>query len=99
LRLDAWLSNTSKIKINSSSIVKDIRISSRKQIETSNGGTLKLEDSRTMSEGTVGIGYSNRVEVQDADAMIRDGGRVIVGTKPVFDRLLEISKTAFRHSD
>jgi len=124
-----------------------------------NGAPLDLDDPRKLSDGTVGIGYSNRVddqgiirlvtalvgegsmfyrnasgalslayvaagrllgyaeehmnawdclagqlivaeaggvvEAQDADAMIRDGGRVVVGTPPVFDRLLEISKAAF----
>ena len=35
------------------------------------------------------------VETQDADAMIADGGRVVVGTPAVFDRLLAISKEAF----
>ncbi len=35
------------------------------------------------------------VEDQDADAMIADGGRVIVGAPAVFDRLLEISEDAF----
>ncbi|MEE4189838.1 MAG: inositol monophosphatase family protein [Roseobacter sp.] len=128
-----------------------------------NGAPLTLEDSRKISDGTVGIGYSNRVddqgivrlvsalvaegsmfyrnasgalslayvaagrllgyaeehmnawdclagqlivaeaggrvETQDADAMIRDGGRVVVGTTEVFDRLLEISQTAFGHKD
>ncbi|MFL4468464.1 inositol monophosphatase [Tateyamaria armeniaca] len=127
-----------------------------------NGVPLVLDDPREMSQGTVGVGYSNRVddqgiirlvsavvgegsmfyrnasgalslayvaagrllgyteehmnawdclagqlivaeaggmvEPQDADAMIRDGGRVVVGTPVVFDRLLEISKTAFDHS-
>ncbi|CUH41553.1 inositol monophosphatase family protein [Ruegeria atlantica] len=128
-----------------------------------NGAPLKLEDSRKMSEGTVGVGYSNRVdgqgivrlvtalvdegsmfyrnasgalslayvaagrllgyaeehmnawdcvagqlivaeaggcvEVQNAEDMIRDGGRVVVGTPAVFDRLLELSKTAFEQTD
>jgi myo-inositol-1(or 4)-monophosphatase len=128
-----------------------------------NGVPLILDDARKLSEGTVGIGYSNRVddqgiirlvtavvgegsmfyrnasgalslayvaagrllgyteehmnawdclagqlivaeaggrvETQDADAMIRDGGRVVVGTPAVFDRLLEISKAAFGHVD
>ena len=39
------------------------------------------------------------VEVQNADDMIRDGGRVVVGTPAVFDRLLELSKTAFGQTD
>lgn len=124
-----------------------------------NGAPLKLKDARKISEGTIGVGYSNRVddkgivrlvaslvnegsmfyrnasgalslayvaagrllgyseehmnawdclagqlivaeaggcvEVQNADAMIRDGGRVVVGTPAVFDRLLELSKNAF----
>lgn len=127
-----------------------------------NGKPLTLDDRRPLSEGTVGIGYSNRVnpqgiielvtglvgegamfyrnasgalslayvaagrllgyseehmnawdclagqlivaeaggrvEVQDADAMIRDGGRVVVATPAVFDKLLEISRRAFAHS-
>ena len=126
---------------------------------TLNGAPLCLRDDRVLCEGTVAVGYSNRVddcgiirlvtaltdegamffrnasgalslayvaagrllgyaeehmnawdclagqllvaeaggvvERQDADAMIRDGGRVIVGTEAVFDRLLEISITAF----
>lgn len=130
---------------------------------TLNGASLKLEDARQISEGTVGIGYSNRVsnegiirlvtslvnegsmfyrnasgalslayvaagrllgyseehmnawdclagqlivaesggcvEFQNADTMIRDGGRVIVGTPAIFDRLLKISKIAFDQSD
>lgn len=130
---------------------------------TLNGSALRLEDARKMSEGTVGIGFSNRVddrgiirlvaalvdegamfyrnasgalslayvaggrllgyseehmnawdclagqlivaeaggrvEKQDADAMIRDGGRVVVGTPAVFDRLLELSATAFSQPD
>lgn len=40
-----------------------------------------------------------RVEDQDADAMIRDGGRVIVGTGTVFDRLRDLSRSAFGHRD
>ncbi|MBL4767607.1 MAG: inositol monophosphatase [Rhodobacteraceae bacterium] len=120
---------------------------------------LNIDDPRTLSEGTVGVGYSNRVEdrgivrlvaglvsegsmfyrnasgalslayvaagrllgyaeehmnawdclagqlvvaeaggrveKQDADAMMRNGGRVVVGTPIVFDRLLEISQSAF----
>ena len=124
-----------------------------------NGAPLDLDDPRKLSDGTIGIGYSNRVddqgiirlvtalvgegsmfyrnasgalslayvaagrllgyseehmnawdclagqlivaeaggvvEAQDADAMIRDGGRVVVGTPPVFDQLLQISKAAF----
>ncbi|MCG6904076.1 MAG: inositol monophosphatase [Rhodobacter sp.] len=36
-----------------------------------------------------------RVEVQDADSMIADGGRVIVGLPGVFDDLLRISERAF----
>ena len=35
------------------------------------------------------------VEDQDADAMIRDGGRVIVGTPDVFESLLEIAENAW----
>ncbi|WP_299756745.1 inositol monophosphatase family protein [uncultured Boseongicola sp.] len=130
---------------------------------TLNGVALSLDDDRSLSEGTVGIGYSNRVddqgilrlvaavvsegsmfyrnasgalslayvaagrllgyteehmnawdclagqlivaeaggrvEPQDADVMIRDGGRVVVGTPAVFDRLLDISKTAFGQAD
>lgn len=126
---------------------------------TLNGRPLSITDQRTLSEGTVAVGYSNRVEdrgilrlvtglvnegamfyrnasgalslayvasgrllgyaeehmnawdclagqlivaeaggmveVQDADAMIRDGGRVIVGTPSVFERLLAISEAAF----
>lgn len=128
-----------------------------------NGASLTINDARLLSQGTVGIGYSNRVgaqgivqlvsglvdegsmfyrnasgaislayvaagrflgyseehmnawdclagqlivaeaggrvEQQDADAMIRDGGRVVVGTPIVFDRLLEISKSAFEQTD
>ena len=128
-----------------------------------NGAPMVLNDARTLSKGTVGIGYSNRVddkgivalvsavvaegsmfyrnasgalslayvaagrllgyteehmnawdclagqlivaeaggrvERQDADVMIRDGGRVVVGTPAVFDRLLEISKSAFAQTD
>jgi len=128
-----------------------------------NGAPLILEDTRTLSEGTVGVGYSSRVddrgivqlvaalveegsmfyrnasgaislayvaagrllgyseehmnawdclagqlmvaeaggrvEVQDADAMIRHGGRVVVGTDAVFDRLLDLSKRAFGQTD
>jgi myo-inositol-1(or 4)-monophosphatase len=127
-----------------------------------NGQPLVLNDKRSLSQGTVGVGYSNRVadqgivdlvtglvaekamfhrnasgalslayvavgkllgyseehmnawdclagqlivaeaggrvEVQDADTMIRDGGRVVVGTPVIFDRLLEISIKAFGHS-
>ena len=130
---------------------------------TLNGAPLTLSDTRTLSQGTVGIGYSNRVddrgiirlvtalvdegsmfyrnasgalslayvaagrllgyseehmnawdclagqlivaeaggrvEHQDADAMIRDGGRVVVGTTAVFDPLLALSKTAFGQTD
>ena len=126
-----------------------------------NGAPLVLKDRRTLAEGTVGIGYSNRVdsrgivnlvtalvaegamfyrnasgalslayvaagrllgyseehmnawdclagqlivaeaggrvEAQDAEAMIRDGGRVVVGTEAVFDPLLAISRSAFSH--
>ena len=126
------------------------------------GSRLQLNDARMLSEGTVGIGYSNRVEnhgivrlvsalvdegtmfyrnasgalslayvaagrmlgyteehmnawdclagqlivaeaggrveLQNADDMIRDGGRVVVGTDKVFDRLLNISKDAFGHA-
>ena len=128
-----------------------------------NGVPMVLDDPRKMSDGTVGIGYSNRVadqgivrlvtamvaegsmfyrnasgalslayvaagrllgyteehmnawdclagqlivaeaggrvEQQDADAMIRDGGRVVVGTPAVFDQLLDMSKAAFGQSD
>ena len=128
-----------------------------------NEAPLVIDDPRTLSQGTVGVGYSNRVddkgiirlvaavvgdgamfyrnasgalslayvasgrllgyteehmnawdclagqlivaeaggrvEPQDADAMIRDGGRVVVGTPTVFDRLLEISKVAFDQKD
>lgn len=124
-----------------------------------NGKPLSIDDDRTLSEGTVAIGYSRRVadegivrlvaalmnegamffrnasgalslayvasgrvlgyseehmnawdclagqlivaeaggvvEVQDAESMILDGGRVVVGTPAVFDRLLEISRQAF----
>jgi len=35
------------------------------------------------------------IEDQNSDAMIRDGGRVIVGTPDVFDTLLEISEKAW----
>lgn len=35
------------------------------------------------------------VEVQDADEMIRDGGRVIVGTPGVFETLLSIAENAW----
>ncbi len=35
------------------------------------------------------------IEDQDADAMIRDGGRVIVGTPDVFETLLEIAEDAW----
>ena len=126
---------------------------------TLNGKPILINDQRKLSEGTVGVGYSNRiddsgivrlvaglveegamfhrnasgalslayvaagrllgyseehmnawdclagqllvaeaggrVEMQDADAMIADGGRVVVGTPVVFDRLLEISEKAF----
>ena len=126
---------------------------------TLNGAALTLTDERRLSQGTVGIGYSNRVEDQgivrlvaslvnegsmfyrnasgalslayvaagrllgyseehmnawdclagqlivaeaggrvedqDADAMIRNGGRVVVGTPAVFEPLLALSKTAF----
>ncbi|MDA5095558.1 inositol monophosphatase [Aliiroseovarius sp. KMU-50] len=124
-----------------------------------NGKPLEIKDQRQLSDGTVGVGYSNRVdsrgilrlvtaltdegamfyrnasgalslayvaaerllgyseehmnawdclagqlivseaggrvEDQNADAMIRDGGRVVVGLPQVYDRLLEISVTAF----
>ncbi|WP_298835812.1 inositol monophosphatase family protein [uncultured Roseobacter sp.] len=124
-----------------------------------NDAPLRLSDDRTMADGSVGIGYSNRVddqgvvrlvtalvgqgamfyrnasgalslayvaagrllgyseehmnawdclagqlivseaggcvEAQDADAMIRDGGRVVVGTATVFDTLLQVSQDAF----
>ena len=36
-----------------------------------------------------------RVEPQDADAMIRDGGRVVVGTAYVFETLVEIADSAW----
>ncbi len=36
-----------------------------------------------------------RIEVQDADAMIADGGRVIVGAPEIFDDLLALSEAAF----
>jgi myo-inositol-1(or 4)-monophosphatase len=36
-----------------------------------------------------------RVEVQDATAMIRDGGRVVVGTPDVFDTLVDIADRAW----
>jgi myo-inositol-1(or 4)-monophosphatase len=126
---------------------------------TLNGKPLVINDTRTLSEGTVGVGYSNRVddrgilrlvtalvdegamfhrnasgalslayvaagrllgyaeehmnawdylagqlivaeagggvEKQNADTVIAEGGRVIVGTPVVFKRLLEISKRAF----
>ncbi|MBT8458935.1 MAG: inositol monophosphatase [Boseongicola sp.] len=128
-----------------------------------NGAPLKLNDARKLSEGTIGVGYSSRVddrgivqlvsalieegsmfyrnasgalslayvaagrllgyseehmnawdclagqlvvaeaggrvEEQDSDAMIRDGGRVVVGTATVFDQLLELSKKAFSQTD
>lgn len=128
-----------------------------------NDAPLHLNDSRAMSEGTIGIGYSNRVddqgivrlvaalvrekamfyrnasgalslayvaagrllgyseehmnawdclagqlvvaeaggrvEDQDADAMIREGGRVVVGSATVFDQLLELSRSVFRHKN
>lgn len=126
-----------------------------------NGTPLTIDDTRSLSQGTVGVGFSNRVEnrgilrlvsgligdgamfyrnasgalslayvaagrllgyaeehmnawdclagqlivveaggsveLQDADAMIQDGGRVVVGTPVVFARLLEISRAAFGH--
>lgn len=126
---------------------------------TLNNAPLTLDDPRSISEGTVGVGYSNRVEnegilrlvsglvnagamfnrnasgalslayvasgrllgyaeehmnawdclagqllvaeaggkveLQNADEMIADGGRVIVGTAAVFDQLLAISEQAF----
>lgn len=37
-----------------------------------------------------------RIEDQDADAMIRDGGRVVAGTRDVFDRLLAIVDPVWR---
>lgn len=37
-----------------------------------------------------------RVEPQDASAMIRDGGRVVVGTPDVFDTLVDIADSAWR---
>jgi myo-inositol-1(or 4)-monophosphatase len=37
-----------------------------------------------------------RIEAQDAQAMIRDGGRVIAGAPQVFDRLVEIADSAWR---
>lgn len=137
-------------------------LATRGQGATLNGAPLRLNDNREMSEGTIGIGYSNRVddagivrlvtalvgeetmfyrnasgalslayvaagrllgyseehmnawdclagqlivaeaggriEDQDAEAMIRDGGRVVVGTATVFDRLLDISRSAFGHT-
>ncbi|TNF21412.1 MAG: inositol monophosphatase [Rhodobacteraceae bacterium] len=36
-----------------------------------------------------------RVEEQDADAMIRDGGRVVTGTPEVFDRLIAMADAAW----
>ena len=39
------------------------------------------------------------VETQDADAMMRNGGRVVVGTPIVFDRLLEISQSVFAQNN
>lgn len=36
-----------------------------------------------------------RVEPQDANAMIRDGGRVVVGTADVFETLVEIADSAW----
>ncbi|RLJ51935.1 myo-inositol-1(or 4)-monophosphatase [Litoreibacter meonggei] len=129
---------------------------------TLNGKRLLLDDQRGLSDGTVGVGYSGRVdnkgivqlvkalidegsmfyrnasgaislayvaagrllgyseehmnawdclagqlivaeaggvvEVQDADTMILEGGRVVVGTPAVFERLLEISEKAFAPS-
>ncbi|SFR64402.1 inositol monophosphatase family protein [Litoreibacter janthinus] len=126
---------------------------------TLNGKALVLDDPRALNEGTVGVGYSNRVdaqgvirlvtglvekgamfhrnasgalslayvaagrllgyaeehmnawdciagqlivaeaggvvEEQDADAMIADGGRVIVGTSAVFKPLLAICEASF----
>ncbi|EPX77778.1 inositol monophosphatase family protein [Litoreibacter arenae] len=126
---------------------------------TLNGKPLQINDTRTLPEGTVGVGYSGRVEskgivqlvaalvqegamfhrnasgalslayvasgrllgyaeehmnawdclagqlivaeaggeveAQNADAMIADGGRVIVGTPAVFARLRELSVEAF----
>ena len=38
------------------------------------------------------------IELHNADAMIRDGGRVVVGTPGVFDRLLQLSKSAFEQT-
>jgi myo-inositol-1(or 4)-monophosphatase len=36
-----------------------------------------------------------RVEVQDANAMIREGGRVIVGTPDVFETLVAMAADAW----
>lgn len=130
---------------------------------TLNGAALTLSDDRTMSQGTVGVGYSNRVEdqgiirlvtalvgegsmfyrnasgalslayvaagrllgyseehmnawdclagqlivaeaggvveQQNADDMIQNGGRVVVGTPAVFEPLLALSRTAFGQPD
>ena len=35
------------------------------------------------------------IEVQDADEMIRRGGRVVVGIPSVFDQLVQISDSAY----
>jgi len=37
-----------------------------------------------------------RIEAQDADAMIADGGRVIVGAPEIFDDLVALSEVAFK---
>ena len=138
-------------------------VATRDHGATLNGKPLDLNDTRTLSEGTVGIGYSNRVddqgivrlvaalvgegsmfyrnasgalslayvasgrllgyseehmnawdclagqlivaeagglvEDQNADDIIQNGGRVVVGTKPVFDQLLQISTDAFAAAD
>ncbi|WP_439123322.1 inositol monophosphatase family protein [Marivita sp.] len=37
-----------------------------------------------------------KVELQDANGMIRDGGRVVLGTPDVFDALVEIADSAWR---
>jgi myo-inositol-1(or 4)-monophosphatase len=127
-----------------------------------NGVPLRLTDTRAISEGTVGVGYSNRVadggilrlvtalvgrgsmfyrnasgalslayvaagrllgyceehmnawdclagqlivaeagglvEDQNADVMIAEGGRVVVGNRAAFDELLAISEAAFARS-
>jgi myo-inositol-1(or 4)-monophosphatase len=126
---------------------------------TLNGAPLRMDNTRALSEGTVGVGYSNRVdaggilrvvqglgergamfhrnasgalslvyvaagrflgyveehmnawdclagqlivaeaggriEAQDADAMIANGGRVVVGTPAVFDDLVTLADETF----